>query len=128
MGNRYIQGMEYTKKLQKAEKINMSLTGKVISQSESYEYLSITINKCLTMNGHLAKTHKKAMSRTKLLAHKRHNASPCIAETIYKVMILPQMLYCSNIMLGIPLKQYSILIVIHSSSKDQNHLTSCLMY
>ena len=86
-------------KLAKAEEINISVNGKVISQSESYEYLGVTIDKCLTMNEHLEKIYKKAMSRTKLLARIRHNISPCVAETIYKVMILPQMLYCSNIML-----------------------------
>ena len=65
-----------------------------------YEYLGVTMDKNLTMKVHLEKTYKKVLSRTKLLARIRHNISPWVAETIYKVMILPQMLYCSNIMLG----------------------------
>ena len=91
--------MEHTKNLQKQKKIDISLNGKVVSQSESYEYLGVTIDKCLTKNEHLEKTYKKVMSRT-ILARTRHYISPCVAETIYKVMILPQMMYCSNIMLG----------------------------
>ena len=42
-------------KLAKAEKINICLNGRVIRQSESYEYLGVTIDKCLTMNEHLEK-------------------------------------------------------------------------
>ena len=59
------------------------------------------MDKNLTMKVHLEKNYKKVMSRTKLLARIRNNISPWVAETIYKVMILPQMLYCSNIMLGL---------------------------
>ena len=88
------------KNLAKAEEINIYVNGKVISQSESYEYLGVTIDKCLTMNEHLEKIYKKAMSRTKLLARIRHNISPCVAETIHKVMIFQQMLYCNKSMLG----------------------------
>ena len=78
----------------KSEKINISLNGKVISQSESYEYLSVTIDTCLI------KTYKRAISKTRLLARIRHKISPCAAEMIYKVIILPQILYYSYIMFG----------------------------
>ena len=87
-------------KLAKSEKVSISLNEKMISESEMYEYLGVTMDKNLTMKAHLEKTYKKVLSRTKLLARIRHNISPWVAETIYKVMILPQMLYCSNIMLG----------------------------
>ena len=87
-------------KLAKSEKISILLKEETISESEMYEYLGVTMDKNLTMKVHLEKTYKKVLSRTKLLARIRHNISPWVAETIYKVMILPQMLYCSNIMLG----------------------------
>ena len=87
--------------LAKSEKVSISLNGKMISVSEMYEYLGVTMDKNLTVKAHLEKTNKKVLSRTKLLARIRHNISPWVAETIYKVMILPQMLYCSNTMLGI---------------------------
>ncbi len=87
-------------KLTKSEKVSISLNDDLVSESDSYEYLGVTMDKSLTMKEHLSKTYKKVLSRTKLLARIRHNVSPWVAETIYKVMILPQMLYCSNIMLG----------------------------
>ena len=59
------------------------------------------MDKNLTIKDHLAKTYKKVLSRTRLLAFIRHYISPWVAEMIYKVRILPSMLYCSNIMLGI---------------------------
>ena len=88
-------------KLANSEKVSISLNGKMINESELYEYLGVTMDKNLTMKVHLEKNYKKVMSRTKLLARIRNNISPWVAETIYKVMILPQMLYCSNIMLGL---------------------------
>ena len=39
-------------------------------------------------------------SRIKLLSRVRQNISPYTAETIYQVMILPVMLYCSNVFVG----------------------------
>ena len=87
--------------LANSEKVSISLNGKMINESELYEYLGVTMDKNLTMKVHLEKSYKRVMSRTKLLARIRNNISPWVAETIYKVMILPQMLYCSNIMLGL---------------------------
>ena len=88
-------------KLAKSEKVSISLNEKMISVSEMYEYLGVTMDKNRIMKAHLEKTYKKVLSRTKLLARIRHNISPSVAETTYKVMILPHILYCSNIMLGI---------------------------
>ena len=64
----------------------------MISESEMYKYLGATMDKNLTMKAHLEKTYKKVLLRTKLLARMQHNISPWVAETIYKVIILPQML------------------------------------
>lgn len=73
----------------------------MISESDSHTYLGVTMDKNLTMKEHLAKTYKKVLSRKELLARIRHHVRPWAAETMYKVMMLPLMLYCSNIMLGI---------------------------
>ena len=74
---------------------------------EFYKYLGITIDKSLIIKELLEETFKNTLSRTNLLARIQHNISPCVAETIYKVMILPQMLYCSNILLGMSNTQKS---------------------
>ena len=43
---------------------------------------------------------KKATSRTSPLNRIRHNITPYTAKTIYQVMILPTLLYCSNIFIS----------------------------
>ena len=60
------------------------------------------MDKNLNLTEQFEKTNKKASSRVKLLSWIRHNINPYSAETIYKVMILPIMLYCSNIFVGMP--------------------------
>ena len=77
------------------------MNGQCIAESESYEYLGVTLNKILHFYDHLEKIFKKISSRIKLLSRERQNTSPHTTETIYKVMILPVMPYCSNVFLGI---------------------------
>ena len=55
------------------------------------------MDKSLTYTEHIEKTLKKASSRVKLLSRIRPNLTPYAAETIYRVMILPLLIYCSNI-------------------------------
>ena len=78
------------------------MNGENITESKSYEYLGLTLDKNLNFIDHLEKTFKKISSRIKLLSRVRQNISPYTAETIYKVMILPVMLYCSNVSVGMP--------------------------
>ena len=70
-----------------------------ITESDVYEYLGVKMDKNLTFSDHLEKTINKATSRIKLLSRIRHNISPYTAETIYKVTILPILLYCNNVFL-----------------------------
>ena len=60
------------------------------------------MDKNLNYLEHLNKIQKKAASRVRLLSRIRHNIGPYTAETIYKMMILPVMLYCSNIFIDLP--------------------------
>ena len=60
------------------------------------------MDKNLTFSDHLEKTIKKTTSRIKLLSRIRHNISPYTAETIYKVTILPILLYCNSVFLHMP--------------------------
>ena len=78
------------------------MNGKSITESKSYEYLAVTLDKNLNLNDHLQKTFKKISSRIMLLSRVPQNISPHTAETIYKMMILPVMLYCSNVFVGMP--------------------------
>ena len=73
-----------------------------ITESDVYEYLGVKMDKNLTFSDHLEKTIKKATSRIKLLSRIQHNISPYTAETIYKVTILPILLYCKHVFLHMP--------------------------
>ena len=70
-----------------------------ITESDVYKYLEVKMDKNLTFSDHLEKTAKKATSRVKLLSRIQHNISPYTAEIIYKVTILPILLYCNNVFL-----------------------------
>ena len=78
------------------------MNGENITESKSYEYLRLTLDKKLKFIDHLETTFKKISARIKLLSRERQNISPYTAETIYKVMILPVILYCSNVFVGMP--------------------------
>ena len=63
----------------------------------------ITMDKNLNYSEHLDKTLKKVSSRVRPLSRIRQNIGPITAETIYKMMILPAMLYCScNVFVNLP--------------------------
>ena len=59
------------------------------------------MDKNLNYAEHLENTLKKASARVKLLSRIRQNINPSTAETIYKMMILPVMLYCNNVYLNL---------------------------
>ena len=54
------------------------------------------MDKSLTLAQHLERIIKKASSRTNLLSCIRYNINTSTTETIYKLMNLPVMLYCST--------------------------------
>ena len=86
----------------KSSSLEIKMNGKSVTESKSYENLGVTLDKNLNFNDHLEKTFKKISSRIMLLSRVRQNISPHTAETIYKMMILPVMLYCSNVFVGMP--------------------------
>ena len=69
-----------------------------ISETENYKYLGVTLDKNLNLQSYVDNIHMKVASRTKSLGGRiRIDITPAVAETIYKVMILPILLCCSNI-------------------------------
>ena len=83
----------------KSKPMEIKINNTKITESKEYEYLGVKMDKNLTFSDHFEKTIKKATSRVKLLSRIRHNISPYTAETIYKVTILPILLYCNNVFL-----------------------------
>ena len=61
----------------------------------------------MNLQSHFDSIQKKVSSRIKLLGRIRIDITPAVAETIYKVMILPIFLYCSNNSISIPDSQSS---------------------
>ena len=88
-------------KKSKAKPMEIKMHGVDVVESSTYEYLGVTMDKNLTLADHMNKVIRKTTSRTNLLGRIRHNIIPHTAETIYKVMILPIMLYCSNAFINI---------------------------
>ena len=50
----------------------------------------------LSYKEHIEKVLKTSNSRVKLLPHIKQDLTPHTAETVYKVMMLPLLLYCNN--------------------------------
>ena len=88
-------------KTSKAKPMEIKIHGVDVVESSTYEYSGVTMDKNLTLADHMNKVVRKTTSRTNLLGRIRHNINPHTAETIYKVMILPVMLYCSNAFINI---------------------------
>ena len=84
-------------KTSKSAAFEVKLDGLKIAESAAYKYLGVVMDKSLTYAEHIEKTLKKAGSRVKLLSRIRPNLTPHAAETIYRVMILPLLIYCNNI-------------------------------
>ena len=54
----------------------------------------------LSFTKYLQKLYKKGSTMVKLLSTVRSNISPYVAETIYKTMVEPVIMYCSTVLLG----------------------------
>ena len=65
--------------------------------SPFYNYLGVLMDKSLSYKEHIEKVLKKANSRVRLLSSIRQDLTPHAAETVYKVIIMPLLLYCNNI-------------------------------
>ena len=88
---------EYTvfgtdRKLKNVEPVNIEMNGIVINRTSTYKYLGVTLDKSLNYVDHLDLMYKKASSRLKLLSKVRHFMSPFVAETVFKVTYLADIL------------------------------------
>ena len=65
------------------------------------KYLGVFFDPSLNMKEHLKKTLKSAAVRIKLLKRMRQSLTSHAAQSIYKAIILPKMLYCCTTTLKI---------------------------
>ena len=78
------------------------------------------------MNDHLQKTLKNVAVRSRLLKKMRHSLSTFAAESVYKAIVLPKILYCSTSVLVVSdtmankyeRLQKSAIKIIHKQPKD----------
>ena len=68
----------------------------LINFVSGYKYLGMTLDPYLNMSDHLHKTLKNVAVRVRLLKRMRHLLSNCAAESVYKAIVLPKILYCST--------------------------------
>ena len=89
-----------SKKLSKAQKMDILMCNTPVNEVETYQYLGVKMDKSLTYVEQKEKMYKEAMRRVKLLSRIRCNVSPLVAQSIYRTMIEPIVLYCNNLFLG----------------------------
>ena len=66
-----------------------------------YKYLGVYLDKH-NLQHHFEKVYKKASARVKLLSRIREQMGPHVAESIYKALIRPILMYCYQLQLGLP--------------------------
>ena len=93
--------------LSKNNTVDITMNGEKISVTENYIYLGVALDRYLNLQSHVENIHMKVASRIKLLGRIRLDITPAVAETIYKVMILPIFLYCSYVNISISDSQNS---------------------
>ena len=81
-------------KLSKQPRVDIKIYNQTIHETKSYKHLGVDLDNHLNLRQHFENVYKKASARVKLLSRIRDKVSPYVAETIYKTMIRPLLLYC----------------------------------
>ena len=89
-------------KLSRQPNVEIKIYNQTIHETKSYKYLGADLDNHLNLHQHFENVYKKASARVKLLSRIRDKVSPCVAESIYKSMIRPLLLYCYPLQLSLP--------------------------
>ena len=89
-------------KLSKQPNVEIKIYNQTIHETKSYKYLGVDLDNHLNLHQHFDNVYKKASARVKLLSRIREKVSPYVAESIYKSMIRPLLLYCYPLQLSLP--------------------------
>jgi len=73
-----------------------------INEETHYNYLGVVLDSSLSLRQHFDKIYKKASGQISLLRKIRPNLTSIVAESIYKAVIIPSILYCFTIALSLP--------------------------
>ena len=88
-------------RLNSQSNLKVSMKEHLINFVSGYKYLGVTLDPTLIINDHLQKTLKNAAVRIRLLKRMRYSLSKFAAESVYKAIVLPKILYCSTPVLKI---------------------------
>ena len=88
-------------RLNSQSNLKVSMKEHLINFVSGYQYLGVTLDPTLNMNDHLQKILKNAAVRIRLLKRMRYSLSKFAAESVYKAIVLPKILYCSTPVLKI---------------------------
>ena len=80
--------------------IDVSINNIPISKTKSYKYLGVTMDPTLNFQQHFQNSYKKASARVRLLQKIRSSLNVHSAESIYRSMITPIVLYCNSVLLS----------------------------
>ena len=89
------------KRLHSKSDLKIWMNEHLIHFVSGYKYLGVLLDPSLNMKEHLHKTLKSAAARIKLLKRMRQSLTSHAAESIYKAIVLPKILYCSTPILKI---------------------------
>ena len=89
-------------KLSKQPSVEIKIHNQAIHETRSYKYLCIDLDNHLNLHQHFDNVYKKASNRVKLLSRIREKVVPYVAESIYKSLIRPLLLYCYPVQLSLP--------------------------
>ena len=82
--------------------MEIKIHNQTIHETRSYKFLSIDLDNHLNRHQHFDNVYKKASARVKLLSRIHEKVTPYVAESIYKSMIRPLLLYCYPLQLSLP--------------------------
>ena len=111
-------------KLSKQPNVEIKIYNQTIHETKSYKYLGVDLDNHLNLHQHFDNVYKKASARVKLLSRIREKVSPYVAESIYKSMIRPLLLYCYPLQLSLPPRN-SKQAAVYAKQSSQNCEPKC---
>ena len=91
---------ESHQKIARSSTVDIAMNGKKTIESENYKHLGVTLGSNMNLQGHIDNVHKNCIQHQIARKHMYIHYS-AVAETIYKVIIVPIFLYYSNVYISI---------------------------
>ena len=103
------------------ESVLININDQPVNQTNSYEYLGVTLDNKLLLREYVDNIYKRMSNRVKQLSQIRNQISPSTANSIYKMMILPIMFYCNPVCASLPRSVNERFDKLHDRAKNIIH-------